>query len=179
MPTEDRTKQSEARPVTIIDCPGTPAEVLERLDSAARRGKLPGFAKAQKPGSMFTIADFGAPFESVLEARGEAAGSGTRLEVLPPRLKPLFPWAFALILALTIWPGGWLTDSMMRSYWDWYSAGPWWITYIWYMPLTVPFCPLAMRSALRKSRAAAAAEMPELIKKIVDATGGREAASRS
>jgi hypothetical protein len=85
----------------------------------------------------------------------------------------LFPWIFALILVLTIWPGVWLTDSMLRSYWDWYSATPWWSTYVWYMPLTVPFCPVAMRSALRKSRAAAAAEIPAILAKVAAAADGK------
>jgi hypothetical protein len=157
-----------------ISCPGSPAEVLERLDTAARRGKLPGFQRGSAaPGAtFFELTDFGSPFEARLIASGAPSGSATELSFAPIRLKPLFPWVFALILVVSVWPGVWLTDSMIRTYWDWYSAAPWWITYAWYLPLTVPFCPVAMHSALRKSRASAAAEIPGILSKIAAATGG-------
>lgn len=163
-----------------IACPITPAEVLDRLDAVARRGKLPGY----HPGStaagspLFEITDFGAPFEARLIAAAHPSAAGTDLSFEAPRLKPLFPWIFGLILILTVWPGGWLTDSMIRSYWEWYSSTPWWSTYVWYLPLTVPFCPMAMHSALRKSRTSAAAEVPAILTKIAAATGGQISPSR-
>lgn len=165
----------DASALPEIESPVAPSAVLERLDSAARRGKLPGFSGGKTEGDRITfeLTDFGAPFESRLLGRAFASGEVSRIAFDPPRLKPLFPWVFAVILVLTIWPGGWLTDSMIRSYWDWYSSRPWWVTYAWYMPLTVPFCPLAMRSALRKSRASARVEVAALAAKVAAATGGR------
>ncbi len=159
---------------TVIECPGTPDEVIQQLDTAARRGKLPGFTPVQgNLARKFSMADFGSPFESCLDGEIIPTSSGSKIRLAAPRLKPLFPWVFALLLAATVWPGSWLTDSMIRTYWDWYSARPDWVTYAWYIPLTLPFCPFAMRSALKKSRAGAAAEMPDLIQKISAASGGR------
>ena len=165
-----------ASPSTILS-PLTASEILEKLDTAARRGKLPGFQRGTAgPGApLFEITDFGTPFEARLLVTASPNGDGTLLSFPPIRLKPAFPWVFALILILTIWPGAWLTDSMLRTYWDWYSARPAWVTYAWYLPLTVPFCPMAMLSALRKSRASAAAEIPAIIDKIAMAIGGRRA----
>lgn len=161
----------------VIHCALPAAEILDKLDTAARRGKLPGFQRgaAAAGAPLFEITDFGTPFEARLLATFSQAEGGTLLTFPPIRLKPLFPWAFALILVLTIWPGAWLTDSMLRTYWDWYSARAWWVTYAWYLPLTVPFCPMAMLSALRKSRDSAAAEIPAILDKIAAAIGGTRA----
>ncbi len=150
---------------------------MGRLDTAARRGKLPGFSSGAGIGgeTTFTISDFGSPFESLVACRTLQADLGSRVEIGSPRLKPLLPWVFGLILGLSVWPGSWLTDSMLRSYSDWYGAQAWWITYAWYLPLTVPFCPMAMLSAVRKSRAAAAAEVGGLVERVAAAVNGRRA----
>jgi len=159
-----------------IESPGDPTSLIAKLDAAARRGKLPGFAPAAGgTGTRFELADFGAPFESRLSGAAiDGITPGTaRIRFDRPRLKPLLPWVFALILASTIWPGAWLTDSMLRSYSNWYASRPDWVTYAWYLPLTVPFCPMAMLSALRKSRASGAAEIPPLLDMVAAAVGGR------
>ena len=175
-----QTNSEQSTPVgplgsTVIATPSPPAELLSQLDTAARRGKLPGFhpGPAGADGHLFEITDFGTPFEARLCCQVETTSAGSRIVPAPPRLKPVLPLVFAAIMILTIWPGSWLTDSMLRSYSDWYSARVWWVTYAWYLPLTVPFAPLALLSAIRKSRAAAASELPDILRRIAEAVGGR------
>ena len=152
--------------------------IVARLDEAARRGKLPGFSAARSGcgdgagGTRFTITDFGSPFESVRVATAVRADSDTRLS-FQVRLKPLMPVVFAAVLVVTVWPGVWLTDSLLRTYSSWYMSLPDWSTYAWYLPLTVPFCPPAFLAAVRKSRAAAAMEAQELAAKVASLLGAR------
>lgn len=140
-------------------------EVVKRLDEAARRGRLPGFTRGPGDG-QFQLADFGAPFESILHGRTVLSGSGCEVR-FHTRLKPLAPWIFFAVLVLTVWPGVWLTDSMLKTYFDGYAAKPdsiqtWW----WYVPLTIICIPLSMLPALKKSRASAHKEALALIEKI-------------
>lgn len=146
-------------PVLRIDYPA--AEVVRRLEAAARKGKLPGF----EPGSgneLFRVSDFGRPFESRLVAKvleSDASGSTLGFSV---QMKPVMPAVFALILAITIWPGVWLTHSMLRAYFSGYDYQTW----MWYLPLTVPFVPLALFSAWRKSTSTAADEAPKIVDRV-------------
>lgn len=152
--------------------------IVARLDEAARRGKLPGFSDARSGGgagaggALFTITDFGSPFESVMVATALRADSDTRLS-FEVRVKPLMPAVFAAVLVVTVWPGVWLTDSLLRTYSSWYMSLPDWVTYAWYLPLTAPFCPPAFLAAVRKSRAAAAMEAQELVAKVAALLGAR------
>jgi hypothetical protein len=137
--------------------------VARLLDQAARRGKLPGFRPTDST-SRFVLTDFGHPFAGILEAQHD--GNGTiRFE---SRLRPGLPLLFAAILVATVWPGIWLTDSMLRMYFSWYDIPTWW----WYLPLTVPFVPLGMLAALRRSRASIAREAEGLIRKVAAEVGG-------
>lgn len=164
-----------ATPLRDLRVPLAAEEIVRRLDEAARRGKLPGFAAAAPGGeALFTLTDFGSPFESVLVAAPATEGDSTRLR-FSIRLKPTMPVVFAIMLVITIWPGVWLTDSLLRTYSSWYMSLPDWATYAWYLPLTVPFCPPAMLAALRRSRASAAAEAQELIDKLAAIIGARPA----
>jgi hypothetical protein len=78
------------------------------------------------------------------------------------------PILYALLLGVSIWPGIWLTDSMLRAYFSWYRIPTWW----WYLPLTVPTSPWAMWVAVKKSRATGNAAGLELIQKIAAAVNG-------
>jgi hypothetical protein len=148
-------------------------EAVNVLDAAARRGKLPGFHKGQG-GAAFEISDFGTPWESVLVAQarpiagsgaGEATGGGCEIG-FSLRMKTGMAWVYAIVLVLTVWPGSWLTDSMLRTYSSTYAGWSWWATPVWYFPLTVPFVPLTMWQALRKSRQTARQDAGELIEKV-------------
>jgi hypothetical protein len=138
-------------------------EIVSKLDAAARRGKLPGFHKGEGD-VLFRLTDFGTPFESILEARTTPSGSGSVVRFVP-RLKPTMPWIFVVTMIVSIWPGVWLTDSMLRTYFASYPVG-FWVTCIWYLPLTIIPTPFAILQAIRKSRASAHAEALSLIEKI-------------
>lgn len=157
-----------------------PAEVSARLQTASKRGRMPGFAAArgraaeglsggQGPADphgrlLCTLDAFGTPFDGVLELRAEravvAGGSVLRGEA---KLKPTMPWVFAVMLLLSIWPGVVLTESLVATFipgdfWKW----TWW----WYMPLTVPTSPWAMWVAIKRSRACMAASAVESLQKV-------------
>lgn len=78
------------------------------------------------------------------------------------------PWIYALLLIATVWPGVWVTDSMLKTYFSWYTIPTWW----WYLPLSVIPLPWMWRSFMHKSRAAADASAREVITDIAAAVGG-------
>jgi hypothetical protein len=57
---------------------------------------------------------------------------------------------------------------MLRTYFRGYDYQTW----MWYLPLTIPTVPWVMWSTIKKSRAAALADAPELIQKVATAIGG-------
>jgi hypothetical protein len=132
------------------------AAILARLDAAARRGRLPGLV-APAHRALFEVREFGEPFESTLVAT--LVDGEIRFAL---RLRPTMPLVFVLIVALTIWPGVWLTESFLAvlggSFWRW----TWW----WYLPLSVVGGAWALRSAWARSRATAALEAPRIIERI-------------
>lgn len=159
---------SDSRTLPRVDVLLSPVEIVARLETAARRGRLPGFHRAGAEGrgggtsdALFVLTDFGTPFESVLEGLARAQGAGCVL-TFRTRLKPLMPWVFTLMLVASVWPGVWLTDSLIRTYFPSYDIATW----KWYIPLTAPFVPLAIWSAVKRSRAAGHAAAEELIRKI-------------
>jgi hypothetical protein len=140
-------------------------ELLERLARAARRGLVPGFAERDQAG--FRVDADAVPFAYELAGALEDGGAGTIVRLRLRRLRRM-PLIFGVVLALTVWPGVWLTDSLMGTYWE--SYGRWsadmpWLTYAWYLPLTVVPLPWMWRSFSRKSRAEAA----ESARKQIDA----------
>jgi hypothetical protein len=142
--------------------------ITETLEAAARRGKLPGYRKGLggAANALFEISDFGTPFESVLSAAGQAEGERTTLR-WSLRMKPKLPLVFLVVLILTVWPGWWVTDSMIRTYFPSYDFATW----KWYVPLTLPFVPWAMWTAIKRSRASARLEAAELIGKVKEHLG--------
>ena len=135
-------------------------EIRDKLDYAARRGRMPGLSLDTSRG-VFEIKDFGQPFESVLVA--ELAKNGAE-QVLrfTTRLRPVLPIVFAVMLIISIWPGIYLVDSMLDHYFSWYNIPTWW----WYLPLTVPTSPFLFRSVMRNSRASAEVDARTLIQKV-------------
>lgn len=146
----------------------TPERIVETLEVQARRGKMPGFqACAKGRGELFLFTDFGTPFESVLSARATDAGGGVTKLSWRVAMKPRLPIVYLAVLVFTVWPGVWLTDSMIRTYWTGYDYSTW----MWYLPLTAPFVPWAMWSSIKKSRASARAEAAELVRQVGAALG--------
>ena len=152
-----------------LSSPLSGVEIVAKLDASARRGKLPGFHKADAD-ILFKLTDFGTPFESILEARATPSGAGTVLR-FKPKLKPTMPWIFIATLVVSVWPGVWLTDSMIRTYFASYSDVSFWITCAWYLPLTILPAPFAFMQAVKKSRRTAHEESLTLIETIRGVVG--------
>lgn len=151
----------------ILEVPIAPEQVPERLETAARRGLVPGLEPITQSG-RFVITDFGTPFESRLFGEISPSGTGSMVR-FRTEMKTKGFWIFAIVLVLTVWPGVWLTDSMLVTYFPSYSFATW----KWYLPLTVPFVPISLRSAVQKSRKTASIEARNLIGKLETALGGK------
>ncbi|MDX2132706.1 MAG: hypothetical protein SFY69_11715 [Planctomycetota bacterium] len=145
--------------------PQTPQEVVARLDERARRGKMAEFRAGPPPG-LFSVTTAGQPFDYLLSAQGEASPEGTRL-AFSLKVLPRTPLIFAAVLVFTIWPGVWLTDSMLRSYWTGYDYATW----MWYLPVTVLPLPWACVRLWKRSRRAAESHALEIIADIRAALG--------
>ena len=141
-------------------------EILDRVGKLSQRGRLPGFAGG-RGGVLFVATAFGRPFDRVLEARAVAGTDGTELR-FTSRLKRGLPWTFVGITAVSIWPGVWLTDSLLETYFQWYRFATW----MWYLPAMVLPLPWAVRAIVRRSEAAAAESARELIERIRAAVDG-------
>jgi hypothetical protein len=158
-------------PLPDLLTPHAPDEVLRRLDLAARRGRMAGFKREPAP-ALFSVEAFATPFEHKLLATGRADGPQTRLTFRAVML-PKLPWIYAVAIALSIWPGVWLTHSMLVTWFDWYFAEEW-KTWAWYIPLTVIPLPWALRRLWLKSRSEAHTDALTQIDKLraeLDAAG--------
>lgn len=112
---------------------------------------MAGFEKGAGRGALFEVEAFGSPFDGVMRAYASEGTGGTELR-FEAGLKPLMPWVVGAVLVLTVWPGVWLTESMLASLapsWTWLWGTTWW----WYLPLTAPFVPWMMWRTLKQSRA--------------------------
>ena len=124
------------------------SEVQLRLQTAAKRGNLPGYSPID--GSRFRIPAFGMPFDHEVIATIEPAGQTQKTRInFSIRMLPRLPIIFAITLLLTIEPGQTLVDMMIPGSWGWID------TRIWYYPVTIIPIPFAWRAAMRKSRAGA------------------------
>jgi hypothetical protein len=132
--------------------------------SLSKAGKLPGYrAGSGSTGDLFSFHGFGEPWDYEVRA---VAASDKRVEFRPQIIRKA-PLIFAIICILSIWPGAWLTDSMLKAYFSGYS----WNTYLWYLPLTIlPIPPLAWRMWTR-SKAAAREHAQDKIAMLRDAIG--------
>ncbi len=144
-------------------CP--PAEAINRLAQASRRGKLPGF-RAGPGDHEFRVRLMGEPFDRELEGRAESADAGATVAIRE-RVLLLWPAVAAVLCITAIWPGVWLTDSMLETYWPWLTrhVETWW----WYIPLTAVPLPFALRTMWRKSAASAAEQRDKAMRAIRDA----------
>lgn len=146
-----------------LRCTLAPPEILERLDTLARRGKLAGYEKTG-PGS-FVLDAFGNPFDYDLSAdlssRPDGDGSMIRFAL---RMRRRLPIVFAVVCLLTIEPGQYFIDQMIPGTWGWID------TRLWYYPLAILPLPFMWRSWLKKSLASAIEHAQEQIAKVAQAT---------
>lgn len=133
----------------------------------SQRGKLPGFEARE--GGFLALA-YGWIYDFDLVGKFAAANGGTRIgfELL---VKPKMPWIVAVLLAVSIWPGVWITHSMLSIYFDWYPA-EFWKTCVWYLPLSIIPIPWVWKMAMSRSRAEAEISARELIERIAAEVGG-------
>ncbi|MFN0010207.1 MAG: hypothetical protein ACKVS8_01040 [Phycisphaerales bacterium] len=143
-----------------------PSEVLSRLLGMAKKGKLAGYRTlgshpTEKSGAAFRASVFGEPYDRELIASvvptmvDGTDGSVVRFE---SRLLKKLP---AVMIALTVFsfqPGLWLTHSMLKLYFTWYTIETWW----WYLPLVALSVPMLWKQ-FKKSEAAAAADALKVI----------------
>lgn len=151
------------RSLPSVRTPLNAEEIASRAARLSRNGKLPGYEPS--PG-LFSCAAFGAPFDYRLVATHGPDGLVFRAH----RLAKL-PVIYAVVLAVTVWPGVLLTDSLLKSWFAWYP-GAWWVTWSWYIPLTLFPIPWIWRSIARKSRASALVHAHEQIGTIASAVDG-------
>ena len=140
-----------AFPTMTLTC--SPEQALERLEQAAKRGKLPGFERGDA-GHLFEVDAYGAIFEYGLRANASTA-KGVTTVGFSLVLRRKAPTILGAVLLLSFWPGLPMTDSMLRSWWTWYDGLPSWTTQAWYLPLMVLPLPWLWPSWVRSSRRAA------------------------
>lgn len=148
--------------------------ILERLETFARQGKLPEFAVLPEgKATGFSTLACGSPYDRVLEGFITNAGQDSLIS-FRTRLKLKAPAIVLATLVLTIWPGLWLTDTMLGMYWTWYAnhVETWW----WYIPLTVLSLPVLWKQ-FRASEAAAHADALATVRKIAGVLGAEETPS--
>lgn len=157
-------------------------EVAVALSKAGRRGKLPGYDAPDD--TSFRVDCDAVPFEyalvgSIKPVSGQDPSTQVQLSLVR---RPLMPTIFALTIAVSIWPGVWLTDSILGVYWSTYSrwsASMPWLTYAWYLPLTVLPLPWMWRSFANKSKAQALASARKLVKAIEQEVEAAEQTSQA
>jgi hypothetical protein len=142
-----------------------PAEVLARLETLSRRGRLPGFQRGGR--GLFSVEAHGHPFDAELIAEAVPAnprGGELRFRL---RMRRRMPAVFAVVLLATIWPGVYFMDELMPGEWGWISRTVYW----WYLPITALPIPWIWRGLMRKSRSSNRSEAEEAIRKIAAAVG--------
>lgn len=139
------------------------AAVLSTLEALARKGKLAGFTPGADAAS-FSVEAFSTPFDHRLDASLKPRDGGTRIEFSTVMLRKA-PAIFLFTSLLTIWPGEWLTDSMLRMYFPSYDMRTW----LWYLPLTVLPLPWVWFRSVAKSRSMSLASATEAVATISSA----------
>ncbi|MEO0477103.1 MAG: hypothetical protein AAF085_14200 [Planctomycetota bacterium] len=150
-----------------VKTPHDAAECVKRAKRLSTRGKLPGFVDTSKDGpGLFTCAAF--DYRLVIDHWN--IGAFNAITFRAERLKKL-PIIYAVVLAITVWPGVVFTDSLLNTWFGWYP-NPWWFTWAWYIPMTAFPIPWIWRSVANKSRASALLHGHEQIDKIIAALDG-------
>lgn len=177
-----QSQQATAGPVSTdpvwgeFDVPMSPDVATATLANVARtlsrQGKLPGYrAGSAAKADVVAFHGFGEPWDFEVSAKvsGSAQGSTVRFE---GHMLQKAPALFALVSIVSVWPGVWLTDSMLKVYFKGYD----WNTYLWYIPLTVlPLPWMAWRMWTRSNRSArehAAEKIPMLREAMLAAPQG-------
>jgi len=152
--------------------------LAQQARAFSKTGKLPGYrAGSSSTGDLFSFHGFGEPWDHEVRAIADSGlgGSGSGGQSQGGRCRVRFvarvlrkgPMIFAAISVFSIWPGAWLTDSMLKAYFPSYS----WNTYLWYLPLTVLPLPWMAWRMWTRSRAAAYSHAQDKIAMLREAKG--------
>jgi hypothetical protein len=165
--------ETEHRPgLPVVVTALSPDEVLARLDFASRRGRLPGFERLGGHGSdrLFRVEAHGHPFDAVLIGRHVSHAAASHLE-FALHLRKKLPVVFVLVLIATVWPGVYFMDELIAQY----LSGLWrpWVTYYWYLPLTILPIPWVWRGVMRRTRRTTEESAREAIARIAGEIDGR------
>jgi hypothetical protein len=144
------------------------ADIALRLDALAKQGNLAGYAH---DAGCVSFSAFGSAIDYRVSVLRETPGLGAFVLRAALERKPI--WILIATTVVTIWPGSWLTDSMLRSYFSGYD----WNTYAWYIPLTVLPMPWLVMRMLRGSRRAAWEHFQSVLPRVVAAIDGSVVAS--
>ncbi len=183
--TKPASKRFIPAPLPVLLAPLTPAQILDRLDKASRRGKLAGFRRSDTPDRPFHIEVFGKYFDRRLlvtmssdsvaspdsaGASAPPAGNTSTTLRFENRVKHSRICIFWFVILISIWPGVSLTDSILATYFDWYPR-EFWVTCAWYLPLAIAPVPWMWLTAWRQSAVIADAEARESIARIAAHVG--------
>ena len=158
---QDASGHTEAPPqLPTVRVELSPEQIVEKLGTAARRGKLAGFDR-HGPG-LFTVEAFGNPFDHQLIGIGEQVDGGTTVRFENKMLLKM-PVLFAVVLITTVWPGVYFLDQLIPGEWNWIPT--WW----WYVPMAALPLPWVWRSLMKRSREAAHTSALEMIEKVAQA----------
>lgn len=146
-----------------------PGEVMERIRTGSKRGRMPGFRedRAEDGSPRFATAIFGLWWDRELIATVRPEGTGSRIG-LARRDKRVIPAVIVAVLILSVWPGVILMDTFVPSSWGWIGTHVWW----WYVPLTAISNVWAWVWAVRRTEIAMRASALEAIAAIVKEVDG-------
>ncbi len=148
------------------------SQIVARAETLAKKGKLPGFEAT--PGNAasqaFQTKLFAGRLNATMIARitENSEPREVSFSIVHPKRPAMI---IALVTILSIWPGMWITDSMVRTYIPSYSFSMW-ITAAWYLPLFVLPVPWVWRTMSRAAEPAArehAVEQIEALRSVLDA----------
>ncbi len=146
-----------------IRVPFEQAKVVEVLGQAARRGKLPEFAKGGPENALFRASALGQPFDRDLVAWAAPDEGGTKLS-FQLRWRKKSPILFIAALIFTVEPGRYFLEMMIPGSRGWGSII--WRTYpLAYIP--IPFAWRTFMKQSRKSTMESAQESHAAIQKIL------------
>jgi hypothetical protein len=111
------------------------SDVVARMRALSKAGKLPGFVETRGggDGELFRVAAFATPFDRELIVRADRESEAETTLRWRLRVLPKLPIIMLVVSVLSVWPGVWLTDSMIRTYFPSYDFN----TNLWYIPLTL------------------------------------------
>jgi hypothetical protein len=161
-------------PALVVE--SSPQQIVEKLETAARRGRMAGFERGVDNGVLFKTAAFGGPFDGELEARAEVVPNGATRLHFSTRMKQRTLWIFIVILLVSIWPGAPITQSLLATWfpwWPWLWGAPF---YWWYLSISIIGSPWSVWSAVKKSRLGISQSAVEMLGKVEGELGAtREA----